>query len=217
MLLNLLFPIQLDTSNDEWKCHHISEGMFSVRSIYRYLAGSIIPPISLEPDLVRDLGFLWKSFAPSKITVFSWQLLLQRLPTKVNLAKRRVVEGGVDSLCVLCPMELEKKSHLFGDCAFASALWRKVYNWFGWNVLVPRDFRHIFDKFNVGRSNGKRLKGLLAVWHAVVWSIWKARNDLIFNEKVPVLEDMFQGIILYSWKWLCVKKKRVSVALFTNG
>jgi hypothetical protein len=214
MLLNLLFPIQLDTSNDEWKCHHISEGMFSVRSIYRYLAGSIIPPISLEPDLVRDLGFLWKSFAPSKITVFSWQLLLQRLPTKVNLAKRGVVDGEVDLLCALCPMELEKESHLFGDCAFASTLWRKVYNWCGWTDLVPRDLRIIFGKFNVGRSNGKRLKGLLAVWHAVVWYIWKARNDLIFNDKVPVLEDVFQGIILHSWKWLCAKKKGVGCSFY---
>jgi hypothetical protein len=145
LLLNLLFPIQLDISNDEWKCHHLSEGMFSVRSIYCYLAGSIIPPISLEPDLVRDLGFLWKSFAPSKIIVFSWQLLIQRLPTKLNLAKRGVVEEGVDSFCVLCPMELKKESHLFGVCAFASALWGKVFKWFGWEVLVPRDLRQFSE------------------------------------------------------------------------
>jgi hypothetical protein len=215
MLVNLLFPIQLATSNDEWKCHHVSGGMFSVRSIYRFLAGSIIPPIALEPDLVRDLGFLWKSFAPSKIIVFSWQLLLHRLPTKVNLAKRGVVEEGVDSFCVLCPMELEKESHLFGVCAFASALWGKVFKWFGWEVLVPRDLRQIFEKFNVGRGNGKRLKGLLAVWHVVVWAIWKTRNDVIFNDKVPVLEDVWQGIILHSWKWLC-EKKRGYLVLYTK-
>jgi hypothetical protein len=89
-----------------------------------------------------------------------------------------------------------------------------VYDWLGWNVLVPPDLRHIFEKFNVGRSNGKRLKGLLAVWHAVVWSIWKARNDLIFNDKVPVLEDVFQGIILHSWKWLCAKKKGVGCSFY---
>jgi hypothetical protein len=64
MLTNILTPIQLSTSNDEWKCHHVTGGMFSVRSMYCFLAGSIIPPISLDPDFVKDLGFLWKSFAP---------------------------------------------------------------------------------------------------------------------------------------------------------
>jgi hypothetical protein len=84
----------------------------------------------------------------------------------------------------------------------------KVFNWLGWNGLVPRDPIHIFGKFNVGRGNGKRLKGLLAVWHAAVWTIWKTRNDLIFNAKAPVMDDVFQGIILHSWKWLCEKKRK---------
>jgi hypothetical protein len=71
MLVNLLTPIQLANSNDEWKCHYSPECMFSVSSLYRYLSGIIIPPISLEPDLVSDLGLVWESLAPSKVIVFS--------------------------------------------------------------------------------------------------------------------------------------------------
>ncbi|KAK2393020.1 hypothetical protein QL285_055002 [Trifolium repens] len=214
MLVNVLTPIQLSSSKDEWKSHHVFGGIFSVRSIYCYLTGIIIPPISLEPDLVRNLSCLWKSFAPSKIIVFSWQLLLHRLPTLVNLARRGVGGGGVDAHCVLCPMELEHEIHLFGGCAFASTLWSKVFSWIGWIDLVPRDPILIFGKFNVRRGNGKRLKGLSAIWHAVVWAIWKTRNDLIFNEKVPVMEEVFQGVILHSWKWLCEKKKGVGCSFY---
>jgi hypothetical protein len=65
-------------------------------------------------------------------------------------------------------MESESEGHLFGCCAFASALWDKVFYWFGWGGLVPRDTQHVFQKFNMGRRNGKRLKTLIAVWHAVV-------------------------------------------------
>jgi hypothetical protein len=63
----------------------------------------------------------------------------------VDLAKRGVVGGGVESHCVLCSMGLEKESHLFGCCAFASTLWSKVFNWIGWNGLVPRDPIHIWE------------------------------------------------------------------------
>jgi hypothetical protein len=90
----------------------------------------------------------------------------------------------------------------------------KVFSWIGWIDLVPRDPILIFGKFNVRRGNGKRLKGLSAIWHAVVWAIWKTRNDLIFNEKVPVMEEVFQGVILHSWKWLCEKKKGVGCSFY---
>jgi hypothetical protein len=214
MLVNILTPIQLSSSLDEWKCQYSTGGMFSVRSLYCYLAGIIIPPIFLEPDLVKDLRFLWKSIAPSKVIVFSWQLLRRRLPTMANLAIRGVVWDGSNSHCVLCPMELENEGHLFGSCAFASALWDKVFHWIGWGGVVPRDPRDCFGKFDVRRGNGKCLKGLLAVWHAVVWAIWLTRNDLIFNAKVPVLKEVFDGIKLHSWKWLCEQKKGVVCSFY---
>jgi hypothetical protein len=73
--------------------------------------------------------------------------------------------------------------------------------------VVPRDPLDIFQKFSVGKGNGKRLKGLLSVWHVVVWSIWKARNDLIFNSFVSAIDEVFDGIIRQSWNWLVEKKK----------
>ncbi|GAU24479.1 hypothetical protein TSUD_319560 [Trifolium subterraneum] len=67
------------------------------------------------------------------------------------------------------------------------------------------------------RGNGKRLKGLLVVWHGVVWAIWRVRNDVIFNSKVPVIEEAFQGIISLSWKWLREKKKKKKKGAVTQS
>jgi hypothetical protein len=48
---------------------------------------------------------VWKSWAPSKVIVFSWQLLLDRIPSRSNLIRRGVtlpVGGwGVSSALVL--------------------------------------------------------------------------------------------------------------------
>jgi hypothetical protein len=214
MLVNILTPIQLSNSIDAWKCHYSTGGTFSVSSLYCYLSGIIIPPISLEPDIIRDLGFVWKSLAPSKVIVFSWQLLRRRLPTMVNLAKCGVVGEGSNPLYVLCPMELESEGHLFGNCAFASALWDKVFHWFGWGGVVPREPQLLFGKFIARRGNDKCFKGLVAVWHAVVWAIWITRNDLIFNSKVPVIQEVFDRITMHSWMWLCEKKKGVGCSFY---
>lgn len=45
---------------------------------------------SEEEDKVFDV--LWRSKAPSKVVAFSWTMLLDRIPTRSNLAKRRVLD-----------------------------------------------------------------------------------------------------------------------------
>jgi len=48
--------------------------------------------VLLEDDLValeeRMFGDLWKSPTPSKVIVFSWMALLDRIPTRSNLVVR---------------------------------------------------------------------------------------------------------------------------------
>ncbi|MCI39373.1 hypothetical protein A2U01_0060604, partial [Trifolium medium] len=76
-------------------------------------------------------GNLWFSYAPSKVIVFSWQLVLGRLPTRANLAVRGVFGGDSDPSCVWCPGVREAEHHLFVTCAFASNIWYNFFNWFG--------------------------------------------------------------------------------------
>jgi hypothetical protein len=56
-------------------------------------------------------------------------------------------------------MGLECESYLFGCCAFASAIWDKVFHWFGWGGEVPREPLVIFRKFKVCRGTISALKG----------------------------------------------------------
>lgn len=72
---------------------------------------------------------VWKSPAPLKVVAFSWKLLLDRLPTKVNLHVRNVLPLEASMVCVLCDNGVETSNHLFLHCSVASRVWREVMNW----------------------------------------------------------------------------------------
>jgi hypothetical protein len=47
----------------------------------------------------------------------------------------------------------------------------------------------------------------LLVWHAVLWTLWRTRNERIFSEKIvgpAEIFDMIQYILF--WKWFLAKK-----------
>jgi hypothetical protein len=87
-------------------------------------------------------------------------------------------------------------------------LWHKTFNWSGLTLVVPRDRifaptkspeQGLLQTFCFGNADGKR--------HAVMWSIWRARNDSIFSSKVVGIDEVFEGIMMIAWKWLTAKKK----------
>jgi len=70
----------------------------------------------------------WLNFVSLKVSVFVWRLLRNRLPTKDNLLRRRVLHHD-DILCVGgcgCP---ETTVHLFFQCDLFSSLWHPVFQW----------------------------------------------------------------------------------------
>jgi hypothetical protein len=80
---------------------------------------------------------LWKSPAPSKVVMFAWKVLLNRVPTKVNLALRNVLDPEESSLCVMCNSVEESSTHLFMHCDLASFVWSKLMLWLDYHFVTP--------------------------------------------------------------------------------
>jgi hypothetical protein len=36
-------------------------------------------------------------------------------------------------------------------------------------------------------------------WHAVIWIVWKVRNDMIFNNKVSGVDEMVEQVKVIAW------------------
>ncbi|GAU21373.1 hypothetical protein TSUD_189600 [Trifolium subterraneum] len=69
--------------------------------------------------------------APLKVVVFSWKLLQDRIPSRQNLLRRRVIATPESAICALCGLSGESSVHLFISCPVVSSAWYSVSYWLG--------------------------------------------------------------------------------------
>jgi hypothetical protein len=147
---------------------------------------------------------LWKCGAPTKVCAFSWQLLLNRIQTKDNLLKRRIIEVQFGA-CGLCGDVMESALHLFLHCKYSAKVWYEITRWLGIMIILPHDVLSSLAILITCARNKKERGGLVLVWNSFVWIIWQARNNCIFNNGTVFLDDLVEQIKLMSWKWFIGK------------
>ncbi|XP_057452285.1 uncharacterized protein LOC130744110 [Lotus japonicus] len=77
---------------------------------------------------------VWLTPVPSNTKAFIWRLLRDRVQTRENLCKRRVLARGVATMCPLCLQEEESSTHLFLRCAATSPIWYACSGWLGFRT-----------------------------------------------------------------------------------
>ncbi|XP_040866759.1 polyribonucleotide nucleotidyltransferase 1, chloroplastic [Glycine max] len=97
-------------------------GEYSVGSAYRALN-----EYAIEEDDERAFSILWKLKIPSKVSLFAWRLIRDRLPTRKNLRNRNVVLDEV--CCPFCLNHNEDAGHLFFGCTKIMPLWWETLSW----------------------------------------------------------------------------------------
>jgi hypothetical protein len=198
-------PISLD--KPAWCFRHGVDGLFSVKASYKFLSSWLVRPLFLPPSLSSVVYKVWDSWTPSKVVVFSWQTLLARIPTRANLAIRGMILEDVHLNCAVCGGEVETENHLFLLCPLAWSIWSEVYRWLGVVEVSPNNIASHFNGFLSSLKCGKKsLKGLRMVWHVVIWTLWRVRNEKIFSNKPILFEEVLDRIKCTSWKWLLARK-----------
>jgi hypothetical protein len=166
-LLHRLVSIQLSDSEDTFKWGLTASHQFTVKSMYNDL---------LNENVAYLKKYIWKMKVPLKIRIFMWFLQKKVILTKDNLIKRHW-QG--DEGCCFCDQK-ETVQHLFITCPFIRMIWRIVYMSF--NIPPPFNITNLFGNWLNGVP--KKDKAYIRVGVcAVLWAIWKVRNDWIFNKK----------------------------------
>jgi hypothetical protein len=212
-LLALIGGVVLGRDEDSWVWLPEEGGKFSVRSSYRVLEEGVLLQEGLSVLEEEVFDNLWKSPAPSKVVAFSWMALMDRIPTRVNLRHRSVLDPGDPCVCVLCGEMEETTSHLFLHCEVTLLIWRKVLNWLDINFITPQNLLLHFACWNGEVISRNLRKAFMLIWHATIWMIWKERNSRIFKNQFKNFDEVFEDIKAVSWCW-SLSRLRIASCLF---
>ncbi|GAU34179.1 hypothetical protein TSUD_162800 [Trifolium subterraneum] len=212
-LLSLLENVSLSLEEDKWHWALDPDGCFSVKSAYDSLLENLDTSPNLSPYEAKIFSNIWDSPAPLKVVVFSWRLLHDRVPTKENLIVRGVLPRESSGSCVWCGDIRESSAHLFLHCKVALVVWYEIFRWLGVVIVIPPNLFTLFDYFSDSARSKKSKKGFLLVWHSVIWTIWKARNNQIFNNVTSDPFELVESAKVLSWRW-SADRLHISPCLF---
>jgi hypothetical protein len=171
---------------------------FSSREAYRMLSPRRVPDASACKA--------WELKLPAKISIFAYLADIDRLSTRANLFFKNCAPS--DS-CAACS-DTETGRHLFFDCPISVEVWARL------GVPIPRDDFSIWDLAPPTAVDSSIWRAGIA---AILWSIWKARNDLVFNAKPSTARLVLRraGADLVIWRWRYKIHDRESIDSLRNS
>ncbi|CAN1816373.1 Putative ribonuclease H protein At1g65750 [Linum perenne] len=147
-----------------WGENH--DGRFSIKSAYNLITDQSSQHVEINWEKV------WRWNGPHRIKFFLWLATNERLLTNAERARRHI---SIVSACPRCGSESESVGHVLRDCQFAAETCSNLgfqIDGRGWDDAV--------SSWIIGGLQG--VKGML--FGVTAGLIWKARNELIFANKL---------------------------------
>ncbi|OVA16854.1 Reverse transcriptase zinc-binding domain [Macleaya cordata] len=194
-ILQIRIP-SYDVDNFKWSLN--KNGIFSVKSLYN----SLIPA---DPNTNISLwSSIWSLnvYPKIKIKIFIWKCLHDILPLGGRIF---VVLPSIDPTCYLCKEKVESVYHLFLECNFARVVWFSL----PCGILIHSiPFQSFRDWFLNGDNMMSQWNELHFSWKDysafVVWFIWKARCEKLFEnidpDPIRTVSQIQQVVLFYQDK-----------------
>ena len=137
--------------------------------------------IDLKNSPSWEFKWIWNLDIMPKLKVFLWQLCHSSLPTREILLRRGL---QIDPICPLCNQHNEDLAHLFFRCPTVHNVWclATAHNWIpSTTSIAPSDTVSTWLTKLRQSSTLTRFDRIVAL----LWSIWKTRNSVVFRNEVP--------------------------------
>lgn len=134
---------------------------------------------------------LWNLKVPAKVKNLLWRAVTGCLPCKVQLRTKNV---AVNDTCPMCNEGAESIIHGLVTCSFSTTCWNIIDINTRWNNQISFGdwLQSMFD------SCGRNELQLVTI---LLWSIWRCRNEVVWNQKGMEVQEVVEStkLILNQW------------------
>jgi hypothetical protein len=150
---------------------------------------------------------IWVAKLPLKIKIFTWQIALNRLPTRSLIADRHGLGLGGWALCGA----REDVHHICFDCSLARFMWSVVRQLLGcsWSLA---NFAQLYAI--IANLLGRVRRLVWALFVAQSWALWHIRNKLSIESKIirhP--SDVIYKTLVFLQLWVPTAKAKDQASL----
>ncbi|CAA7042763.1 unnamed protein product [Microthlaspi erraticum] len=172
-------------------------GAYSVKTGYHTSLEMREDSIGRSSEQINWNGDIWTGKFSPKMKVFLWKIVLKALPLGDNLLSR----GLPDNACCVHCGDLETAEHLFFNCHFAQQVWSLTPLKTPINPSLVTSFTTslVASKHMICLPPTGLNRGPIFPW--LIWSIWTARNYLIFEERAFTPEETILKALLEAKEW----------------
>ncbi|XP_026458422.1 uncharacterized protein LOC113358926 [Papaver somniferum] len=181
MLLTLLLLTLTSLNRTKW--NSTKTGELTMKSAYNY-----ITKFNTNKNEASFGKQIWNLNTMSKVNMFCWKILAGALSLGQKMS---TYVKDSNPFCLLCDNSImEDEMHLFVNCFFT----RKIWDLFGFNnIYNSRSHKDIQSWFNFWMNN-KDFKNSHDKFSFIIWSIWKFRNSVNYDNVMPVPQNLFESI-----------------------
>ncbi|KAK9063694.1 hypothetical protein SSX86_017566 [Deinandra increscens subsp. villosa] len=140
----------------------------------------------------------WKG-VPGKVNLLAWRVLLDRIPSKIQLQKRNV--PLVDLWCPFCGDAEETSEHIFSGCSFSCYVWSVIEQWVKAPPFLFFSVKDILEDDKDPRKGSKVEQARKVVVLSCVWCLWLERNRIVFKSCLSSRERVLREVKMWSFLW----------------
>uniref|UniRef100_A0A803NVY9 Reverse transcriptase zinc-binding domain-containing protein n=1 Tax=Cannabis sativa TaxID=3483 RepID=A0A803NVY9_CANSA len=193
-------PLSNHSRRDSWYWMQDDSGLFTVKSMYSLLQAA--KTSSNVPNNSRFWCQLWHLKLPPKVVNFLWRVSTNSLPTRFQLSTKNI---PIDPRCPFCLVAPETALHVLVRCSFAQSYWSQSH------VPSIAPGAMVFTSwFDGGLKAWNVAKSLEAAM--ILWSIWKHRNELVWNSNQQDSNEVLSVAKLNYVDWIDARNKLVVAA-----
>ncbi|CAI9295967.1 unnamed protein product [Lactuca saligna] len=178
------------SNRNSWTCSLTGDGSYQVCALRQVLDVN---------NSIDERKLWWIKEVPIKVTCFVWRAKLGRIPTTSALSTRGISLPSTS--CCQCGHNDENDIHVLVQCPFAKTVLKEIFHWC---QIVLVDFQSVNEVLDYASNWGncpKKKRRLMAIRYGTLWSIWKTRNERVFNNRKMCATKVVDIIILSTFLW----------------